>query len=72
MKEKSLLFKAVSCITGLKELHMQNWEELVGVDAAFCTDPLQRMPEIQVFVPRVKKDSPEFPPNLIFFSTEVS
>lgn len=66
---KLLFFRAVSRIHSLQELHMREWQQFVGSDATVCAEPLQSMPGLRIFVPRVR-ESPAFPPGLTFVSPQ--
>ena len=69
--EKTLFFQAVAQLKGLKELHMPDWEAVVGEDVA-CVEPLYGLPHLEVVhVPDVKQ-SDAFPAELTFKAFEVA
>ena len=66
-----MLFSAMALVRGLKELHMPDWEAIVGEDGE-CVEPLYGLPHLElVHVPEVKQSS-AFPRGLTFQTTEVA
>lgn len=45
--EKTLFFKAVAQLHSLKELHIPQWDVLVGKDARACIEPLRQLSELK-------------------------
>lgn len=62
--EKTMLFKAVALLRGLKELHMAEWEAFVGSEYS-CSMPLWAVPGLSIHVRKVK-DTAAFTPHLKF------
>jgi hypothetical protein len=63
--QKSMLFEAISLVRSLRELHMPNWENLVGHDAA-CFEPLFQLPHLEVVYVSQVKTSAAFSAQLVF------
>jgi hypothetical protein len=62
---RSMLFKAIALVKNLRELHIPNWEDIVGRDEA-CLEPLYQLPRLEtVYVTKVKNSS-AFPEQLAF------
>jgi hypothetical protein len=55
--QRSMLFNAITSVKSLRELHVPNWEDVVGDDAA-CLEPLSQMPHLEaVYVAKIGQSS---------------
>ena len=62
--QRGMLFSAIALVRGLRELHMPDWEAVVGEDGV-CVEPLHGLPHLAtVHVPHVKQ-SGAYPLSLI-------
>lgn len=64
--DRVLLFRAVALVRGLRELHVPQWEALVGGAAAACAQPLRALPHLHTIYVAEVKQSAAFPPGLNF------
>ena len=63
--QRGMLFSSIALVRGLRELHMPDWEAVVGEDGV-CVEPLHGLPHLAtVHVPHVKQ-SGAYPAGLTF------
>jgi hypothetical protein len=63
--QRSILFNSIALVKSLRELHMPDWEVIVGNDVS-CLEPLYHLPHLDaVYVPEIKQ-SVAFPAELNF------
>lgn len=67
-QQRNALFSAIAQVASLKELHIPDWEAIVGSDVAYV-EPLYRLPHLEVVYVGEVKDSSTFPATLNFQST---
>jgi hypothetical protein len=68
--QRSMLFNAIGLLRSLRELHMPDWEVLVGDDGA-CLEPLFHLPHLQAVYVRAVTQSSAFPAKLPFKKREL-
>ena len=68
--DKVLLFRAVALVRGLRDLHVPEWEAVVGGAAAACAQPLRALPHLHTIYVAEVKQSAAFPPGLNFQAIE--